>query len=92
MCEYTGEKFNLRMPVSRVDHSEKSLNLMHTFNGFNRRVQIEYNESPVGPFEVPYDQDPQVPLAAQLPKSHLSFSKYTHFLHSGKTTCKIFKI
>ena len=37
------------------------------------RIQEEYILSPVGPYEGPYDQDPQIPLNAQLPKSTMTF-------------------
>ena len=92
VSEVSDETFNLRMPVSRVDQRGKSLNVIHVFSGFKRRVQNEYNESPVGPYEGPYDQDPQVPLVAQLPKTQLNYAKYTNFLHSQKIGCKIFRI
>ena len=91
-CEKSDEKYFLRMPVSRIDHSRKTLNLTHMFNGFNGRVQKDYNDSPVGPFEGPFDQDPGVPLAAQLPKNNLSYAKYTNFTHLENLSCKIFKI
>ena len=88
----TDEKFCLRMPESRIEHNEKSLNVVHTFNGFKGRVQTEYNSSPIGPYQGPYDQDPAVPLSAQLLKSPLSFAKYTNFKHPEKISCKIFKV
>ena len=55
-------------------------------------VQEEYNCSPVGPNEGPYDQDPQIPLYAQLSKSKLNYDKYTNFSHPEKIQCKVFQI
>ena len=86
------EKFVLRMPFSRIEHSNTKLNITHKFNGFKGRVQKEYNRSPVGPYEGPYDQDPAIYLSAQLIKSPLSFAKYTNFRHSENVSCKIFKV
>ena len=88
----SNESFVLRMPVSRVDHSQKTVNTDHVFEGFKGRVQDEYNESPVGPYEGPYDQDPTVPLFAQLSKSRITFDQYTNFIHPEKIKCKIFKL
>lgn len=84
--------FPLRMPVSRVDQSDKSYNSEYVFLGFKGRVQEEYNRSPIGPFEGPYDQDPRVLLVAQLPKTNLNFKKYTNFVHPEEIPCKTFRI
>ena len=46
----------------------------------------------MGPYEGPYDQDPQVPLHAQLSKSKLDYDAYTSFSHPDIMQCKIFKI
>jgi hypothetical protein len=87
------ERFRLRLPMSRIDHrGGRALICGHVFEGFNGRIQEEYNCSPVGPYEGPYDQDPQIPLFAQLSKSKLNYDKYTNFSHPEKIQCKIFQI
>ena len=44
------ERFRLRLPMSRIDHrSARAVNCGHVFEGFNGRIQEEYNCSPVGP-------------------------------------------
>ena len=86
------ESFPLRLPLSRLDlQSERKVHddQGHVFDGFKGRAQLEYNKSPIGPYEGPYDQDPQVPLSAQLADSLLSYNKYTNFLHPEKFQCKI---
>ena len=91
--ETSSEKFSLRLPLSRVDHITTHKVICHdSFEGFKGRVQKEYNESPVGPYEGPYDQDSRVPLYAQLPKSRLNFDQYTNFIHQEEMQCKVFRI
>ena len=85
------EKIVLRMPMSRVNHTNKPKNKPFLFDGFKRRIQEEYNKSPVCPYEGPFDQDPLVPLSAQLPLSKLSYEQYTTFIHSENIKCKLFK-
>ena len=78
-----------------VDFTQKSTTKddnEHIFEGLKGRVQLEYKKSPVGPYEGPYDQDPQVPLSAQLPKTRLSYDEYTDFVHPHEFQCKAFKI
>ena len=61
------ESCPLRLPLSRLDLKSKQKvhdDQGHVFDGFKGRVQLEYNKSPIGPYEGPYDQDPQVPLSA----------------------------
>ena len=43
-------------------------------------------------YEGPYDQNPHIPLRAQLHKSHLSYKNYTSFSHPQAFQCKKFKI
>ena len=89
------ESCPLRLPLSRLDLKSKKRvhdDQGHVFYGFKGRVQLEYNKSPIGPYEGPYDQDPQVPLSAQLSNSLLSYDNYTNFLHPEEFPCKIFKI
>lgn len=87
------ERFQLRLPMSKIDHkSGRTVKCRHVFKGFKGRVQEEYNCSPVGPYEGPYNQDPQIPLFAQLSKSNLNYDNYTNFSHPENIRCKIFKI
>ena len=93
--KYSQESFPFRLPLSRLDLKSKKRvhdDQGHVFYGFKGRVQLEYNKSPIGPYEGPYDQDPQVPLSAQLSNSLLSYDNYTNFLHPEGFPCKIFKI
>ena len=82
--------FTLQFPESRVDQHDKFIDIDFVFNGFKGRVQEEYNNSPVGQYEGPYDQDPGVPLSAQLPKSRLTYKKYTSFIPPDEIPCKLF--
>ena len=87
--------FPLRLPMSRlVQKSRRDLigDYDYVFDGFKGRIQDDYNKSPVGPYEGPYDQHPQVPLFAQLPKSGLNYEEYTNFVHPDDLRCKIFEI
>ena len=89
----TKEMFSLRLPISRIGRRNVNTRIVsHTFEGFRGRIQKEYNSSPVGPYEGSYDQNPQVPLSAQLSKSKLSYEKYTRFSHPQSTNCKRFQI
>ena len=93
--ESSQERFSIRLPISRIDQkiTTNSIKDNHrVFDGFKGKIQREYNRSPVGPYEGNFDQHPQVPLFAQLPKSKLSFDQYTNFVHPQEFQCKIFKI
>ena len=84
---------HLRLPISRYSLKSKvDEDYDHVFEGFKGRIQVEYSKSPIGPYEGPYDQDPGVPLRAQLPHSRLSYDDYTNFVHSKDSQCKVFKI
>ena len=52
-------------------------------SGFEGRVQQEYNQHAVGQYMGPYDQNENLKLSIQLPKSKLDFKSYTEFHHSG---------
>ena len=92
-CKESDENYYLRLPQSRVKRRDSNMTKKcQIFEGFKGRVQKEFNCSPVGKFEGNYDQDPQVPHYAQLPKSRLDFDKYTNFCHSETMQCKTFKI
>ena len=93
LCENVEEKFSLRMPESRMDRRIlKPRNITRSLQEFQGKIQDEFNNCPVGPYQGPYDQNPQVPLRAQLHKSNLSYRSYTHFSHPHTLQCKTFKI
>ena len=46
--ECSQEIFPLRFPISRKEIN-KNMNIEHQFEGFERRIQNEYNRSPIGP-------------------------------------------
>ena len=68
------------------------LNVTVSLDGFDGHLQIEYNRSPVGPYQGPYDQNEALDLSIQLPDSDLDFRKYTEFRHSDTLECKRFSI
>ena len=89
MCSDSQEMFNIRMPRSRIDRKNGKVKyIQQRFEGFKGIMQEEYNCSPVGPFEGPYDQNPDIPLYAKLSESKLNFEKYTNFLHPQTSQCK----
>ena len=92
-CEDSQDIFNLRMPKCRIDRKNlKAQKISHKLDGFRGRIQEEFNCSPVGPYEGPYDQNQKIPLHAQLSKSSLDFKQYTTFSHLNISQCKILKI
>ena len=93
ICDNSGEKFVLRFPKSRINRKNVPQKIISkTFEGFRGRIQDVYNCSPVGQFEGPFDQNPLVPLTAQLAKSKLSYENYVQFRHSQTSQCKILKV
>ena len=89
----SSEKFDLRFPKSRANRRNFPPKIIsESFEGFRGRIQEEYNSSPVGPYEGPFDQNPLIPLSAQLTKSKLSYEQYINFCHSQTVQCKIFRI
>ena len=62
----TGEVFALKFPVSRVGRNFSNLNIVEVLDGFNGRIQAEYNANPVGPYVGPYDQNENLKLNLQL--------------------------
>ena len=95
-CGDSNDNFSLRFPKSRIyQGEEKEIGFPESneiLTGFKKRIYEEYNSSPVGPYEGPYDQHPQIPLNAQLWKSKLDYDTYTNFSHSKKMHCKRFRI
>ena len=74
----------LTFPRSRLnrDH-EGNEDMEDKLDGFLGRIQVEYNNHPVGQYMGPYDQNRNLKLNIQLPDSDLNFLKYTEFNHSG---------
>ena len=86
------EEFHLEFPMSRVKRDFLKLNVSNSLEGFDGHVQVVYNESPVGPYQGPYDQNEILSLDVQLPESDLDFDKYTEFRHSDALSCRKFTI
>ena len=88
----SNETMRLYFPNSRIKRNITELKNVEILNGFEGKIQEEYNKSPVGQYMGPYDQNKQLMLRAQLPMSKLYFEKYTKFRHQELTPCKILKI
>ena len=88
----TQTSYMLSFPKSRcarVFSLEENVDPLH---GFERRVQIEYNSCPVGPFVGPFDQNESLNLNLQLPNSNLTFEEYSEFVHPKNVQCKEFAL
>ena len=77
------EQFRLSFPKSRKNRDLSSVAIKQNMDGFQGRIQMEYNNHPVGPYVGPYDQNEKLDLCVQLPDSDLDFSDYTEFQHDG---------
>ena len=84
-----GASFRLRFPDSRIFRDLSKVGNVETLDGFNGRIQAEYNSDPVGQYAGPYDQNEKLELTVQLPDSDLNFDTYTEFKHSC-TNCHTF--
>ena len=82
MINKTGS-LTLSFPESR-SNKIGCLKVKENLDGFDGRVQQEYNSHPVGKYMGPYDQNKEIPLKVQLPGSDLDFRRYTEFYHDGK--------
>lgn len=78
-----GDRIHLHFPNSRImrDHSKVLLN--EKLSAFEGRVQMEYNEHPVGQYMGPFDQNKELKLNLQLPNTDLDYQSYTEFQHDG---------
>ena len=90
--ERNDEIVGLHFPNSRIERKFSDLNKIDALGGFNGRVQEEYNTNPVGQYMGPYDQNKDLKLSVQLPKSDLDFDKYTEFRHLDSAACRVFGI
>jgi hypothetical protein len=88
----SNETMKLSFPKSRVNRKVIKLQHAEILSGFERKVQVDYNDDPVGQYMGPYDQNEQLKLSVQLPRSKLDFEKYTKFQHDEPESCKILKI
>ena len=88
----SNETMRLSFPKSRIKRNITDIKDVGILNGFEGKIQKEYNESPVGQYMGPYDQNKELKLAAQLPRSKLDFENYTSFLHQEFESCKILEI
>jgi hypothetical protein len=88
----SNEEFTLSFPLSRLNRDFSKLNVTVSLDGFDGHLQIEYNKSPVGPYQGPYDQNEALDLSIQLPDSDLDFKQYTEFRHSDTLECKRFAV
>ena len=87
------DPFKLSFPKSRIDRQTLSNheNIVK-LDGFKGRLQKEYNACPVGPYSGPYDQNENLELKIQLPKSNLDYENYTSYIHDEQSICRKFKV
>lgn len=88
----TKESYKLSFPESRHVRVFSNLINVDQLNGFHGRVQGEYNNCPVGPYVGPFDQNESLNLNLQLPKSSLTFEKYSEFVHPDMALCRKFSL
>ena len=85
--------FILSFPKSRIERQAfPDLENNVVLDGFKGRIQKQYNGCPVGPYAGPYDQNENLELKTQLPKSNLDYNNYTEYIHDEANTCRKFKI
>ena len=85
-------EFVLHFPLSRISRDLTKLNVTVSLEGFDGHIQVAYNNSPVGVYQGPYDQNGALHLSIQLPESDLDFEKYTEFRHDASLPCRKFAI
>ena len=89
----TDKEYFLKLPLSRLSRRMNSnLKLTESLNGFDGRIQNEYNISPVGQYMGSFDQNEALKLEIQLPESKLNFDGYTQFRHPDNISCKVYSI
>ena len=74
----------LCFPKRRINRQKEQKQTKENFICFQRRVQAEYNNHPVGMYMGPYDQNKILELKIQVPDSDLNFRNYTQFHHEGQ--------
>ena len=87
-----GESFTLKLPLSRIHRKFDNSEVCPTLDGFEQRLQTQYNSCPVGKFAGPYDQNESLPLNLQLPGADIDFDQYTQFRHSESVPCRTFSV
>ena len=75
----SNETMELSFPKSRIKRNFTELQHADILSGFKRKVQVEYNNDPVGQYIRPYDQNKRLKLSVQLPRSKLDFENCTKF-------------
>lgn len=86
------ESFKLSFPRSRSVRVFSNLKDIDLLDGFEGRVQKEYNECPVGSYVGPYDQNESLSLSLQLPNSNLDYENYSEFVHPQNVSCRHYSI
>ena len=92
-------EFVLNFPLSRISRDLTKLNVTVSLEGFDGHIQVAYNNSPVGLYQGPYDQNGALHLSIQLPESDAEASNLSltrceklsrvgiyHHLSDGSTT------
>ena len=90
LIDEAGKEFNLKFPLSRIQRSSLNLEILENLEGFEGRLQGDFNSSYIGPYMGPFDQNKVLRLSSQLTKSEFYFDKYTQFIHSEHFKCKSF--
>ena len=86
-------EFSLQFPLSRIQRDRSNLRVNQVLEGFDGRLQKDYNSScVVGPYMGPSDQNKALPLSCQLSESCLDFDQYTQFIHPENLSCQTFAI
>ena len=85
-----GSDMELIFPKSRLNRDHDETEIEEKMDGFLGRIQVEYNNHPVGQYMGPYDQNKDLKLSVQLPDSDLDYLKYTEFNHSGDRCYKYY--
>ena len=92
LIDENGKDFSLKFHLSRIQRNFSNLKVSENFEGFEGRIQREFNSSCIGPYMGPYDQNKVLSLSSQLIGANFDFNKYTQFIHSEHLECKSFAI
>ena len=92
IIDENGKDFSLKFPLSRIQRNLSNIKVSKNFEGFEGRVQRDFNSSFIGPCMGPYDQNKVLSLSSQLVGTDLDFNKYTQFIHPEHLKCKSFAI
>ena len=84
--------FTLSLPQSRMTRNFSNLKHLETLEGFNGRVQEEYNKCPIGEYAGPYDLNEKLKLDILLPNTNLDYLQYSDFIHPENVSCRVFHV